>query len=67
MTITNADLKRHRDRLRETQDEFAKRFGVARTTLLHWEAAGIPKFGPTRQHIERVLAGLAVEASQAAE
>lgn len=59
--IKAADLKRARERAGESQEEFAKRFGVGRTTLLNWETRGPPKIGPGRAHITRVLADLAVE------
>jgi len=62
--MTGADIKAARDRLRETQEEFAKRFGVARTTLLNWEAEGPPTKGPARHHIERVMSELPQQAAE---
>jgi DNA-binding XRE family transcriptional regulator len=36
----------------ETQEEFAKQFGVGRTTMLNWETYGPPAYGPTRHYVE---------------
>ena len=61
-------LRRARERLGETQGTFAKRFGVARTTLLNWEQGNIPPDGSQQLLINYVLAELAVAHSrQAAE
>jgi DNA-binding XRE family transcriptional regulator len=57
--ITAKQIRQTRLRLNETPGVFAKHFGVARTTILHWENGNPPKFGPTVQHVERVLAELA--------
>jgi DNA-binding transcriptional regulator YiaG len=66
--ITATDLRRFRVRCGETQAQFAKRFGVSRTTLLNWETRGPPASGPALPLIERVLAELLqIEAKEAAE
>lgn len=51
-------IRATRKRLGETPAQFAKRFGVARTTIVHWEKVGPPKTGPGRHHIETVMAGI---------
>jgi DNA-binding transcriptional regulator YiaG len=65
--MTAKQLKAMRDRLGESQEAFARRFGVARTTLLRWETDGPPTFGPTSAHIASVLADLSIKLAQAAE
>ena len=67
--ITEADIERLRregairvkalrTQLGESHGDFAKRFGVARPTIIHWETKGPPVIGPGRHHIERILAEL---------
>ena len=56
--ITAKQIKAAREKLRESHADFAKRFGVARTTIIHWENGNPPKFGPTVSHVEKVLAEL---------
>ena len=48
----------------ETQDVFARRFGVDRTTYTDWEKHGPPKRGAAPALIERVLADMAFEYAQ---
>jgi transcriptional regulator with XRE-family HTH domain len=48
-------VKALRERLGETHGDFAKRFGVARPTIIHWETKGPPVIGPGRHHIERIM------------
>jgi DNA-binding XRE family transcriptional regulator len=57
-------IKRVREQRRETQAEFAKHFGVARTTIIAWEANGTPTTGPGQYHIAAVLADLAKKRPQ---
>lgn len=45
----------------ETQDVFARRFGVDRSTYTDWENHGPPKKGSAPKLIERVLADMAFE------
>lgn len=53
--LTPEQIRTARQTLGETPEVFGRRFGVARTTILHWEKDGPPKTGPGRLHIERVL------------
>lgn len=39
--VTADTIKAERHRLRETQTEFAKRFGVDQSTVHRWEANGV--------------------------
>ncbi len=48
------DLRLMRTELRETQDEFARRFGVDASTISRWETR-LPQFGPARALINRVM------------
>lgn len=47
-----------RQRLGESQGQFAKRFGVHQTTVLDWEYDGVPKRGTTAAYVESILATL---------
>lgn len=53
--MTGTEIKALRERLGEDHATFAQRFGVARTTIYHWEQRGTPAQGPGRYHVERVL------------
>jgi DNA-binding XRE family transcriptional regulator len=53
-----ASLKTLREDRGESQEQFARHFGVGRTTVILWETKGTPEQGPGRFHIERVLAEL---------
>jgi transcriptional regulator with XRE-family HTH domain len=55
-------IRAARKRLGETQEQFAKRFGVDRATISRWEASGIPHKGPGRALMVRVLAELRLSA-----
>ena len=59
-----SQIKRVREQRRETQAEFAKHFGVARTTIIAWEANGTPSTGPGQYHIAKVLKELAFKKTQ---
>ncbi len=48
-------LRSARLRIGETQEQFCIRFGVDQTTLSKWETSGLPRTGPGRMLIERVL------------
>lgn len=58
MNTTAADLKRAREALNENHGQFAKRFGIDRSTYTGWEAGKIPKEGTAPLLIERVMAEL---------
>jgi transcriptional regulator with XRE-family HTH domain len=47
-----------RERLGDTQEDFAKRFGVERTTVTMWEKNGTPKAGSGRNHCDRIISEL---------
>jgi DNA-binding transcriptional regulator YiaG len=64
--ITATDLKRARRRRGETQEQFARHFGVKRTTILNWETRGPPASGAAMPLIERVLAELCDKTPQEA-
>jgi transcriptional regulator with XRE-family HTH domain len=51
-------LKHARERLGESQAEFAKRFGVDQSAVSRWETQGVPSRGPAEAIVERVLAEL---------
>lgn len=61
--ISGDAIKAARERVGESQAEFAKRFGVDQSALSRWETRGIPARGPAEAIVERVLA----ELSEAAE
>lgn len=48
-------LKDIRQRLRESQATFAKRFGVDQSTIHRWETKGIPVHGAARKVVERFV------------
>jgi predicted transcriptional regulator len=53
--VTSSQLYQIRLRLGETQEAFAKRFGVHQSTYQRWEARGVPRYGAARSAIESVL------------
>jgi DNA-binding transcriptional regulator YiaG len=57
--ISGDDIKATRERLGESQAEFAKRFGVDQSALSRWETQGVPVRGPAEAIVERVLTELA--------
>ena len=65
--VTATELKRARKRLGETKADFAKRFGVARSTINYWETCGPPVKGSGRAIVERVLQELSEQRSAAAQ
>jgi DNA-binding transcriptional regulator YiaG len=59
-------IKNARERIGESQEDFAKRFGIDQATLSRWETTGVPERGPGRKIVERVLFELR-EASRCAQ
>ena len=53
--ITAGSIKRVRDRLAETQAQFAERIGIDQATLSRWEGGKVPTRGPTFLWLQRVL------------
>ncbi len=51
-------LRKERERLGESQDEFAKRFGVDQATISRWENNAVPPRGSSLKLIQIVLSGL---------
>lgn len=49
------EVKQLRFFLRETQTEFAKRFGVNQATIHRWETMGVPKHGTARVAMDNLL------------
>lgn len=58
---TSDDIKRVRERRKESQEAFAVHFGVDQTTIHRWETSGVPSRGPAGALIERVLIDLGRE------
>lgn len=56
--VTADAVKSARERLGESQEAFAKRFGVDQSTVHRWETDGVPQRGTTPMAVERVLAEL---------
>ena len=54
--MTADEIRAVRERRSETQEDFAKHFGVARSTIAMWETNGTPENGAARHHVERILA-----------
>lgn len=59
--ITANQIKAARAKMKEKPGVFAKRFGVARTTILHWENGNPPTWPPTVAHVQRILADMGYE------
>ncbi len=59
--VTAKLIRQARDKMGESPGEFAKRFGISRPALINWEKGNLPKYPPTVEHIERVLANMAFE------
>lgn len=59
MPITPEMVKAAREKLGETQAQFAERFGVYQTTVHRWETDGPPGRGAAGKAIRRVLEEIA--------
>ena len=63
--IKPVDIKRHRERVGETQATFARRFNVNQTTISRWETGELAMAeGIALVAVEYVLAELARQASR---
>lgn len=51
-----AQIKAARERVSESQEDFAKRFGVDQTTISRWEISGPPREGAAKKLLEFVVA-----------
>lgn len=49
-----AALKKARERMNQTQSEFAKHLGVNQATISRWEDRG-PSNGPARLAVQRII------------
>jgi DNA-binding transcriptional regulator YiaG len=61
--ISGARIKRLRERLGESQAEFARRFRVDQSTVHRWEIAGGPARGPAALAVEQIIRELECEAA----
>lgn len=52
------DVKKIRESLGETQEEFARRIGVDQGTISRWETAGVPSTGAARAAVLAVAKSL---------
>jgi len=55
MTITAEAIREARDRLGETQWEFADRIGINQATVSRWEAGALPKKGVAQALLRRIM------------
>jgi DNA-binding XRE family transcriptional regulator len=55
-------IKAAREKVKESQAVFGRRFGVDQSTVHRWETEGIPSRGPARRAIERELAEIGTAA-----
>ena len=53
-----AEIKKMRERLGESQTEFANRFGVNQSTVHRWETEGLPSAGAARMAVEKFAAAM---------
>lgn len=65
--VTATHIKRIRLLLRESQAEFAKRFGVGQPTVHRWETLGPPDQGTAHLLLEREIASIEQQLRDAAE
>jgi DNA-binding transcriptional regulator YiaG len=54
--VTAKQIRDARERLKESQIEFGRRFGVDQSTIHRWETNGPPKRGSAKLMIEQFLA-----------
>jgi DNA-binding transcriptional regulator YiaG len=53
--VTSQRIKNARNKLGESQETFAARFGVDQSTVHRWETIGVPDRGTAAHALERVL------------
>lgn len=53
--ITSEAVKKARETLGETQEQFADRIGIDQGTVSRWEAGKLPRKGMTQAFLRRVL------------
>lgn len=63
--VKTADIKRIREKRRETQEEFAARLGVSQGTISNWENSGVPEDKKTQLFLRERLASLARQEQRA--
>lgn len=49
------EIRALREARDETQLQFAKHFGVGRTTIISWEQYGPPDYAPIRAHVKMTM------------
>lgn len=59
--IDPSKVKAVRERLGESQESFARRFGVNQSTVQRWETRGLPNSGTARIAVEQLMTRLAIE------
>jgi DNA-binding transcriptional regulator YiaG len=59
--VTANQIKAARKKMQEKPGVFAKRFGVSRPTIIHWENGHPPTYPPTVRHVQQVLADMGFE------
>ena len=62
--ISGKDIRKHRDRLGETQTQFARRFNVNQSTVARWESGDLDIAGIAEVAVEYVLAELSRQAAR---
>ncbi|MDE2107218.1 MAG: helix-turn-helix domain-containing protein [Patescibacteria group bacterium] len=58
-------LRAAREKVGESQAEFAERFGVDQSTVSRWESMGPPVHGPVRRMIEQIMSEIDADAEAA--
>lgn len=62
--VSGTNIKATRDRVGESQADFARRLGVDQATLSRWETVGIPDRGSAKLLVEKVLKELDAEGAE---
>lgn len=55
MQIAPGTIRKVRERLNETQGQFATRLGVDQATVSRWECGALPKTGAMQMLLQKVL------------
>lgn len=65
--ITGDSIRAARQKLRESQADFGRRFGVNQSTVNRWENKGVPDRGTARVAIERLMGELKIRTAESAQ